>query len=106
MSEAISRVVEVRKNEKIYEIIKEKRLLEFKQRIYRAERSEEDENNMKDFLTDRRELRSVPTTEEEPKPKLKKHKKVIPEKSGKQEAKSEYEKLLEYYNQFKNPTRK
>jgi flagellar protein FliJ len=97
--EAVGRVVEVRKHHKVYELLKEKRLLEYNNRMFRAERSEEDETNLKDFLADRRELRHDSTTAEVPKPKVKVPKKVP--KDPKKGPQNEYEKLLEYYNQFK-----
>ncbi len=93
LREAIDSVVVARKNAELLEIIKQKRLSEYHDRVLRSERSEEDEESQKDYLADRRNLRNdVPN--QEPNATLHKYKRKV--KPNKDQPKNEYEKVMEY----------
>ncbi len=93
LREAIDSVVVARKNAELLEIIKQKRLSEYHDRVLRSERSEEDEESQKDYLADRRNLRNdVPN--QEPNATIHKYKRKV--KPIKDQPKNEYEKVMEY----------
>jgi flagellar protein FliJ len=93
LREAIDSVVVARKNAELLEIIKQKRLSEYHDRIIRSERSEEDEESQKDYLADRRNLRyDIPN--QEPYATIHKPKRKV--KLNKDQPKNEYEKVMEY----------
>ncbi|MDX1960610.1 MAG: hypothetical protein SFU98_18710 [Leptospiraceae bacterium] len=100
LNEARAKLNEARKEAEVIEIIKRKREKEFRERIFRSERMEEDDLNSKDYLLDKRKLKyedAIPQTlEQAAKPKLKKN-----DSSGKKEQKSGYELLKDYYESFK-----
>lgn len=97
LKSAIKSVVDARKDTELIEVIKKKRLSDYHARILRAERSEEDEESQKEFVNDRRNLRSAisdeKTTPAIPKPKRRK----LPVKDT---TNNPYEKVMEYYKGF------
>lgn len=94
LRESVQSVVNAKKDAELIEVIKNKRLSEYHERILRFERSEEDEESQKEFAKDRRGLRSV-LPDEQTKPVIPKHRKKI--QSNKNTPKSDYEKVMEYY---------
>jgi hypothetical protein len=93
LREAIDSVVVARKSSELLEIIKQKRLSEYHERVIRSERSEEDEESQKDYLADRRGLQNV-VPDKEPSSITHKYKRKV--KSSKNQPKNEYEKIMEY----------
>jgi flagellar biosynthesis chaperone FliJ len=93
LQEAIDSVVVARKSSELLEIIKQKRLSEYHERVIRSERSEEDEESQKDYLADRRGLQNV-VPDKEPITITHNHKRKV--KSSKNQPKNEYEKIMEY----------
>jgi flagellar protein FliJ len=93
LREAIDSVVVARKSAELLEIIKQKRLSEYHERVIRSERSEEDEESQKDYLADRRGLQNV-VPDKEPSTITHNHKRKV--KSNKNQPKNEYEKIMEY----------
>ena len=93
LKEAIDSVVVARKSSELLEIIKQKRLSEYHERVIRSERSEEDEESQKDYLADRRSLRDV-IPDKEPSTIAHNHKRKV--KPNKNQPKNEYEKIMEY----------
>ena len=93
LREAIDSVVVARKSSELLEIIKQKRLSEYHERVIRSERSEEDEESQKDYLADRRGLRNV-IPDKEPSTIAHNNKRKI--KPNKNQPKNEYEKIMEY----------
>jgi flagellar protein FliJ len=93
LQEAIDSVVVARKSSELLEIIKQKRLSEYHERVIRSERSEEDEESQKDYLADRRGLRNVIPDKESSTIAHNNKRKV---KLNKNQPKNEYEKIMEY----------
>ena len=100
LKEAIDSVVEAKKKSEILEVLKNKRLLDYQERILRSERSEEDEENQKDYLADRRSLRNV-IPDQESKPVVQRIKRKI--KPTKDKPKNDYEKVMDYYKGISKP---
>ena len=100
LKEAIDSVVEAKKKSEILEVLKNKRLLDYQERILRSERSEEDEENQKDYLADRRGLRNV-IPDQESKPVVQRIKRKI--KPTKDKPKNDYEKVMDYYKGISKP---
>ena len=100
LKEAIDSVVEAKKKSEILEVLKNKRLLDYQERILRSERSEEDEENQKDYLADRRSLRNV-IPDQESKPVVQRIKRKI--KPTKDKGKNDYEKVMDYYKGISKP---
>jgi flagellar FliJ protein len=94
LKEAIDSVIEAKKKSELLEVLKNKRLLDYQERILRSERSEEDEENQKDFLADRRGLHNV-IPDQESKPVVQRTKRKI--KPTKDKPKNDYEKVMDYY---------
>jgi flagellar export protein FliJ len=93
LGEAIDSVVVARKSAELLEIIKQKRLSEYHEKVIRSERSEEDEESQKDYLADRRGLQNV-LPDKEPSTIAHSHKRKV--KPSKNQPKNEYEKIMEY----------
>ncbi len=92
LNEARNRVIEVEKNMKVIEIIKNRQLKEFKDRIIQSERLEEEEINKRLFIqrneeAEDEEIKNIPI------PIRRKVPTVKPVKDG---VKSEYEKLMDF----------
>jgi flagellar FliJ protein len=100
LKEAIDSVIEAKKKSELLEVLKNKRLLDYQERILRSERSEEDEENQKDFLADRRSLHNV-IPDQESKPIVQRIKRKI--KPAKDKPKNDYEKVMEYYKGISKP---
>ncbi len=100
LKEAIDSVIEAKKKSELLEVLKNKRLLDYQERILRSERSEEDEENQKDFLADRRSLHNV-IPDQESKPVVQRIKKKI--KPTKDKPKNDYEKVMDYYKGISKP---
>jgi flagellar FliJ protein len=100
LKEAIDSVIEAKKKSELLEVLKNKRLLDYQERILRSERSEEDEENQKDFLADRRSLHNV-IPDQESKPIVQRIKRKI--KPTKDKPKNDYEKVMEYYKGISKP---
>jgi flagellar protein FliJ len=100
LKEAIDSVIEAKKKSELLEVLKNKRLLDYQERILRSERSEEDEENQKDFLADRRSLHNV-IPDQESKPVVQRNKRKI--KPTKDKPKNDYEKVMEYYKGISKP---
>jgi flagellar protein FliJ len=100
LKEAIDSVIEAKKKSELLEVLKNKRLLDYQERILRSERSEEDEENQKDFLADRRGLHNV-IPDQESKPVVHRIKRKI--KPTKDKPKNDYEKVMDYYKGISKP---
>lgn len=101
LEDARQKVILARKDEEIIEIIKRKRHEEFRQKMFRAIRHEEDERNRLDHMEDRRNLKYADKDKDDSgEPVRKKKRKKVSEKP-----KSDYEKLLEYYEAGTKPKR-
>jgi flagellar FliJ protein len=100
LKEAIDSVIEAKKKSELLEVLKNKRLLDYQERILRSERSEEDEENQKDFLADRRSLHNV-IPDQESKPVVHRVKRKV--KSTKDKPKNDYEKVMDYYKGISKP---
>ncbi len=101
LEDARQKVILARKDAEIIEIIKRKRYEEFRQKMFRAMRHEEDERNRLDQMEDRRNLKYADKDKDDPKPPVQKQKK----KKVSEKPKSDYEKLLEYYEAGTKPKR-
>lgn len=101
LEDARQKVILARKDAEIIEIIKRKRHEEFRQKMFRAIRHEEDERNRLDQMEDRRNLKYADKDKDDPKPPVQKQKK----KKVSEQPKSDYEKLLEYYEAGTKPKR-
>ncbi|NBU96690.1 MAG: hypothetical protein EBS19_00530 [Spirochaetia bacterium] len=100
LKEAIDSVIEAKKKSELLEILKNKRLLDYQKRILRSEKSEEDEENQKDFIADRRGLHNV-IPDQESKPVVQRIKRKI--KPTKDKPKNDYEKVMDYYKGISKP---
>ncbi|HMV76462.1 MAG TPA: hypothetical protein PL048_24550 [Leptospiraceae bacterium] len=101
LEEARQKVILARKDAEIIEIIKRKRHEEFRQKMFRAIRHEEDERNRLDQMEDRRNLKYADKDKDDSKPSVQKQKK----QKVSEKPKSDYEKLLEYYEASTKPQR-
>lgn len=101
LEDARQKVILARKDAEIIEIIKRKRHEEFRQKMFRAIRHEEDERNRLDQMEDRRNLKYADKDKDDPNPPVQKQKK----KKVSEQPKSDYEKLLEYYEAGTKPKR-